>query len=495
MRRRGLWWRKSDRSCAPCMRSSSASPARFRRYRPPTWDADGWNNQAVVAWLAGRSGDADAAWARALQVGRDHLEAAFNCGRRRWRRGDLSDVALVELLDQVALRRPRDWSAAYLRALVHLERGDAESAVPLLEQAATLAPQSIEVRNAVGVARMQADAAQKGAPKVSGHQTHQAFVSSVGMSADGRWVVSGGDDRNLRLWDVPNGRLVRTLAGHTLRVSSIAISPDGPLALSGGDDATVRLWDLQTGRCRKKFESAGKLFGVALSPNNRWAVSTSSAKETALGVSGTLIQLWDLETERCLIALPGHGRAVRSVALSADGRRILTGGDDHSVRLWDAIDGDAAGHLRGAYALCLVRASQCGCEPRRLGELGPNDPRVCDVLKKRCLRVLKGHVSIVTCVALSNDGGLAVSGSLDGTVRLWDLDSGCCLRTFEGHTSMVTGVALSGNGRLARLRQLGRQRTACGCCRPAASRSACPDCRRGPPTRGCRRLRRSPTSY
>lgn len=423
-------------------------PSPFAVLPAPTWDADGWNNQAAAAWLAGRNGDADAAWARALQVGRDHLEAAFNSGIARWRRGDLSDVDLLQVLDQIATRRPRDWSAAYLRALVHLERGDAAAAVSLLEQATTLVPESSEVRDAVTIARMQADAAQRESPKVTGHEAHQAFVSSVCVHPDGRWVLSGGDDRNLRLWDVTNGRLLRTLGGHTRRVSGIAVSEDGTLAVSGGDDATLRLWDLQTGRCRKKIDASGKVFGVALSPNGRWAAATSGARETAMGVDGTLIQVWDLETERCLSELPGHGRAVRSVALSADGRRLLSGADDHTVRLWDVATKTQLLLFEGhTHFVSCVRMNADAT--RALSASWDQTIRVWDLPKKRCARVLKGHVSIVTCVALSRDGSVAVSGSLDGTVRVWDLDSGCCLRTFEGHTSMVTSVALSADGRLA----------------------------------------------
>ena len=420
-------------------------PSPFAVLPAATWDADGWNNQAVAMWVAGRTEAADAAWTNTLQLARDHLEATFNLGIVRWQRGDLSDAALVQALDQVATQRPHDWLAAYLRALVHLERGDAVAAVSFLEQAATRTPETMEVRDAVALERAQVSAGQMEVPKVAGHRAHQAFVSSVGISPDGRWVLSGGDDGNVCLWDAHAGRVVRTLEGHARRVSGVSLNKEATLAVSGSDDGTLRLWDLQHGRCRATLQTPGKVLGVAMSPNGRWAVSTSSTKEAALGADGTVIQRWNLATDRCLNELEGHGRAVRSVAVSGDGRRLLSGGDDHTVRLWDAAAGTQLlvfeGHTHFVSSVCLSADAT-----RALSGSWDQTIRVWAISGQRCLRVLRGHLGIVTGVALSADGRTAVSGSLDGTVRVWDLDTGRCVRTFEGHTSMVASVGLSADG-------------------------------------------------
>jgi WD40 repeat protein len=97
---------------------------------------------------------------------------------------------------------------------------------------------------------------------------------------------------------------------------------------------------------------------------------------------------------------------VGSVALSGDGRTAISGGRDHTVRVWD------------------------------LG-LG------------RCSAVLEGHTDWVGSVALSGDGRTAISGGDDGTVRVWDLRSGRCAAALEGHTASVGSVAVSGDGRTA----------------------------------------------
>ncbi|HKP87378.1 MAG TPA: TIR domain-containing protein [Blastocatellia bacterium] len=102
--------------------------------------------------------------------------------------------------------------------------------------------------------------------------------------------------------------------------------------------------------------------------------------------------------------LKGHIDEVYGVAVTADGRRAVSGSGDKTVRVWDADTG-------------------------------------------KCLATLEGHTDAVWGVALSADGRRIVSGSWDNTVRVWDADTGKCLATLEGHTGAVWGVAVTADGR------------------------------------------------
>jgi WD40 repeat protein len=75
--------------------------------------------------------------------------------------------------------------------------------------------------------------------------------------------------------------------------------------------------------------------------------------------------------------------------------------------------------------------------------------RVWDVESGECLKVLEGHTDCVDSVVLSADGRRAISGSMDTTLRVWDVESGKCLKVLEGHTSKVSSVVLSADGRRA----------------------------------------------
>jgi WD40 repeat protein len=77
---------------------------------------------------------------------------------------------------------------------------------------------------------------------------HTGSVYSVAISSDGKYALSGSEDRTIRLWDIETGNLIRTFEGHRRAVTSVAISPDNRYALSGSEDGTIRLWDINKGK-------------------------------------------------------------------------------------------------------------------------------------------------------------------------------------------------------------------------------------------------------
>jgi WD40 repeat protein len=121
------------------------------------------------------------------------------------------------------------------------------------------------------------------------HQGHESAVNCGCLSRDGRWALSGGHDKTLRMWDVSNGRCVRKFQGHTNGVTSVCLSADGRWVLSGSKDKLICLWDASNERCVQKFEGHTKgVTSVCLSADGRWALSGS--------VDRTLC-LWELDWE------------------------------------------------------------------------------------------------------------------------------------------------------------------------------------------------------
>jgi len=87
----------------------------------------------------------------------------------------------------------------------------------------------------------------------------------VAVSPDGRTIVSGSDDRTVKVWEAESGRLLRSLEGHKLSVNAVAVSPDGRTIVSGSDDRTIRAWDLASGESRMLFWNDAAIFSLALS--------------------------------------------------------------------------------------------------------------------------------------------------------------------------------------------------------------------------------------
>lgn len=418
------------------------SPSPFATLPPNSWDADGWNNQGVVALALGRLEDAESAFESALAVEPRHLEANFNLGVLRWRGGKGSDEALDAALQRARVPRTAPWLATYLQALVALESGDGEKTLELLR----------ELNNEGGDAEELAELARLARRYRPGHTLarqlvgHSQVVAAVAISSDGKWVLSGGDDRSLILWDAFAGTAVRTLDGHEGHVTAVAITPDGHWALSGSADGTVKLWDLQQARAVKTLRMRGKVFAVTLSSDARYAVISAAGSDNFLGIDGTTVDVWDLEKERPLRRLEGHSSAVKALAMTPDGRRLVSGGDDQKVVLWDLMRGEPLRTLLGhRHFVSSVAISADGQEV--LSGSWDRSLRLWEARTGKCKAVLEGHEGIVTSVRLSDDGTVAVSASWDNTVRVWDLVRGRCIRTLQGHRGMVTSVALASAAR------------------------------------------------
>jgi len=169
---------------------------------------------------------------------------------------------------------------------------------------------------------------------------YKAEISAYAFGSDGKRALSGAQDNTVRLWDVENGRCLRTLTGHVHHVSSVAWSGDQRLALSrASNDRLVRLWNLGTGRCLRTLQGhTSGVRSVVWSTDQRWALSGSWDKT---------IRLWNVETGRCLQVFLGHTSYVRSVGWSSDKTRILSGSHDNTVRLWDVEDGRCLRVLEG----------------------------------------------------------------------------------------------------------------------------------------------------
>ena len=119
-------------------------------------------------------------------------------------------------------------------------------------------------------------------------QGHEDHVRSVAFSPDGLKIISGSDDKTIRIWDASTGvEMLPPFQGHEHYVSSVAFSPDGSKIISGSLDKTIRIWDAST--------------GVEMLP-----------------------------------PLQGHEHYVSSVAFSPDGSKIISGSDDKTIRIWDA---------------------------------------------------------------------------------------------------------------------------------------------------------------
>ncbi|KAG8784864.1 hypothetical protein FRC12_018205 [Ceratobasidium sp. 428] len=246
---------------------------------------------------------------------------------------------------------------------------------------------------------------------------HSDLVNSVAFSHDDRRIVSGSDDKTIRIWDVETGAtVVGPIHGHSDSVESVAFSSDGRLITSGSSDCTIRIWDAGTGAqvLEPLTGHTGRINCVTFSDDGRTLAS---------GTADKTIRLWDAQTgELRLRPLQGHTGTVCSVAFFSNGKYIASCSNDYTARIWDASTGDVTRILRhpppntDLLTLAVTRDGHYMVSGTGDGRLlfwdmdSDNDTA----------KVLYGHSSTVYSIALSPDGLRVVSSSRDGTLRMWD---------------------------------------------------------------------------
>ncbi|MCC6549557.1 MAG: caspase family protein [Ignavibacteriaceae bacterium] len=267
-----------------------------------------------------------------------------------------------------------------------------------------------------------------------------SYRGALAMSKDGRYLVTGVDYPYgpVNIWQLESGELIRSLRGHEEEVRYVAISPDNKYIISASIDGAIKIWENPSGKQHSSYsdyEYGVKI--VSFSPDGKYFIyaSDSSGKsfiryreiETGklvhnlyidskpklltftpdgkyvLSVSSEGKGISILEIVRGTIVRRIEDIRVNSVTMSHDGKYIIAGIDDYTIRIWDFATGN------------------------------PVD-------------TLSGHKHYVTSVAPGSDGRYLLSGSSDGSIRYWDIETGKELLSMYGFDNN-DWVSMSPDGR------------------------------------------------
>ncbi|KIK66938.1 hypothetical protein GYMLUDRAFT_156943, partial [Collybiopsis luxurians FD-317 M1] len=294
--------------------------------------------------------------------------------------------------------------------------------------------------------------AETGTPIGEPLQGHTDWVGSVVFSPDGKRIVSGSGDKTIRIWNAETGSPIgEPLQGHTDGVSSVAFSPDGRRIVSGSVDKTVRIWNAETGTpIGEPLQGhTNGVQSVAFSPNGQRIVS---------GYDDKTVRIWTAETGTPIgeplqgltgSPLQGHTDGVWSVAFALDGKRIVSGSGDKTVRIWNAGSGTPIGEPLQGHTHWVGSVAFSPDGKRIVSGSGDKTVRIWSTETGTAIgEPLQGHTHWVESVAFSPDSKRIVSGSNDKTVRIWNAETGTPIgEPLQGHTNWVQSVACSPDGK------------------------------------------------
>lgn len=236
-------------------------------------------------------------------------------------------------------------------------------------------------------------------------------------------LVSGGCDRDVRVWNMATGESIHTLRGHTSTVRCLKMS-DSETAISGSRDTTLRVWDIKKGVCKNVL--VGHQASVRCLEIKGDIVVSGSYDTTA--------RVWSISEGRCLRVLSGHFSQIYAIAF--DGNRVATGSLDTSVRIWDPNNGTCQAILQGHTSL----VGQLQMRGNTLVTGGSDGSvRVWSLEKMAPIHRLAAHDNSVT--SLQFDDTRVVSGGSDGRVKVWDLKTGQLVRELTAPADAVWRVA------------------------------------------------------
>jgi WD40 repeat protein len=237
--------------------------------------------------------------------------------------------------------------------------------------------------------------------------------------------------------------------GHMALIRGLVFTPDGRTLISGSDDKTIRVWDTETGRITRTIRGEigdgdpGKIYALALSRDGR--LLAAGGRTGGTEAEGQPIRLYDLETGTMLGVLKGHTGAVLSLDFSPDGDRLVSGGTDDIAIVWDVRTKTPLHRLSGHQG--DVNAARFTADSSAVVTASDDDTlKVWRVDDGTLLKTMTGHTDKVVALAVSIRDGTVASGSLDGTVRLWDLRGGRTLKQINQGTEVMS-LAFSPDGR------------------------------------------------
>jgi len=267
---------------------------------------------------------------------------------------------------------------------------------------------------------------------------HTAFITSLRMTPDAKRIISAHNN-TIGVWR-PDYISAEIKAAHESSVEDLNLSSDGKWVISASTDFCLMYWNLEEGYGggghweHEPCSHDDSVFGVCMTPDGERVVS---------GGLDQVVKIWDHFGLTCLTSWDTPS-CIEDVDVSVEGRHVMTAHSDSIIRLWDLHNGEGKNSFKG-HTDCVN--SLCMTPDGRLAVSGSSDKtlKLWDMHTGDCVKTMEGHTGWICSVCLSPDGKKVISGGYDNTLRVWELKNGKCIQVLDTGTQ-VEAVRITPDG-------------------------------------------------
>jgi WD40 repeat protein len=245
----------------------------------------------------------------------------------------------------------------------------------------------------------------------------ESGVNAIALSPDGKRIASGNEDGTVRLWNIDTGKVITKWSGHKSGIAYLCWNRDGGRVVSGSWDGTTRVRDVKSRETILAIKTGlDNVRAVVYSPDSTMFATGGHSEEKEF------IKIWDANTGKLIANVTGHTSTVTCLAWTADGRRLISGSCDRSIRTWNTSTWQQITilaeqtHTVSAIAISpndRILASASWDDTTRLWNLGDG----------QSIGSPLQHANFVFCVSFSADSKLLATGCWDDNAYAWDISA------------------------------------------------------------------------
>lgn len=286
---------------------------------------------------------------------------------------------------------------------------------------------------------------------------HQYTVYCIDISEDNKYLVSGGWDNTVKIWDYKNAKEIQSYDYHKDMIRELCFSPDNSMIASASRDNTIKVTTLSNGDVRtitneyepniEDYFRDSYFNSLTFTPDIKQIVFTLAGRND--------IFFWDIESNSLSDKIIGPESGMKEIEISHNGNFIAGISGENSIIIWDQNTKKQVSTLRGhagsAGTLCFSKddkylVSGGGMNVSGRKPMEHYNLLIWDVARAELKSVLSGHVDVVKKVKFTPDGKYIASASEDNSVRLWDVHTSKQVWKYESDCYFLS-CAISPDGK------------------------------------------------